>query len=74
LEPDDLVGHVTGDVESDGGVLVVRRIHTRYVLRIDASKRDIVERVRAMHADKCPVARSIKGSIDVTTEVTYTPG
>ena len=49
----------------------MRRIHVRYDLRIDPSKRALAERVRAMHADYCPVARSIEGSIDVTTEVTF---
>jgi uncharacterized OsmC-like protein len=67
---------VVGDVEKDGGVLVLRRIHVKYNLRISEDRlseevRDTVARVLEMHADKCPVARSIKGAIEVTTEVEY---
>jgi uncharacterized OsmC-like protein len=47
---------------------VIKRIHARYRLRADEEvDRDVVERVHGFHADKCPVARSIGGSIDVTT-------
>jgi uncharacterized OsmC-like protein len=58
-------------VEKEGGVLVLRRIHVRYDLKVDAGSRDTVVRVREVHADACPVARSIGGSIDITTEVNY---
>jgi organic hydroperoxide reductase OsmC/OhrA len=71
LHPDDLVGDVTGEVEKDGRVLVLRRIHVTYKLRVPSEVRATVERVREAHADKCPVARSIKGAIDVTTAVKY---
>lgn len=71
LEPDDLVGEVTGEVEKDGRVLVLRRIHVIYKLRVPHDVRDKVERVLELHADRCPVARSIKGAIDVTTAVQY---
>jgi uncharacterized OsmC-like protein len=47
---------------------VIKRIHARYRLRADEEvDRDVVERVHGFHADKCPVARSIGGSIDITT-------
>ncbi len=60
-----------GEVEKEGGVLVLRRIHVKYKLHVPNPDevRDTVERVNEMHVDKCPVARSIKGAIDVTTEV-----
>jgi len=32
------------------------------------------ERVLAFHADRCPVARSIRGSIAITTELEYVGG
>ena len=69
--PEDLVGDVTGEVEKDGDVLVLRRIRVRYKLRVPDGVRDTVERVREFHADRCPVARSIRGAIDVQTEVDY---
>jgi uncharacterized OsmC-like protein len=33
--------------------------------------REKVERVHGFHAEYCPVARSIKDSIEITTEVDY---
>ncbi len=71
MGPDDLVGEVTGEIEKDGSVLVLRRVHVRYKLKVPEDKRETVERVLEMHADRCPVARSIKGAIEVTTEVEY---
>ncbi|MCH7778979.1 MAG: OsmC family protein [Gemmatimonadetes bacterium] len=69
--PDDLIAEVVGDVEKDGDVLVLRRVHVKYKLRVPKEVRDTVARVLEMHADKCPVARSIKGAIEVTTEVEF---
>lgn len=62
---------MTGDIEkTDDGVLVIRRIHAAYRLTVGAeTDREMIERVHGFHADKCPVARSIGGSIDITTDV-----
>ena len=62
-----------GDVEKDDGVLVLRRIHVSYKLRVPEPDevRDTVARVLEMHVDKCPVARSFKGAIEVTTAVEF---
>ncbi len=67
------MAEVVGDVEKDGGVLVLRRIHVNYKLRVpDPDEvRDTVARVLEMHADKCPVARSFEGAIEITTAVEY---
>ena len=62
-----LSSEASGEVELDGKVLVIRRIHVRYRLKLDADKRDIAERVHGFHADNCPVARSFKGAIEITT-------
>jgi uncharacterized OsmC-like protein len=51
----------------DGGVLVIRRIHAHYKLQASEAQRETVERVHAIHADRCPVARSVKGAIEVST-------
>ncbi len=76
IKPEDLVADVVGDVEKEGGVLVLRRIHVNYSLQISEDLmsdevRDTVARVLKMHVDKCPVALSIKGAIDVTTDVEF---
>ncbi len=64
---------MVGEVEKDGGVLVLRRIHVNYKLRVPDPDgvRDTVDRVLEMHADKCPVARSFEGAIDITTAVEF---
>ena len=64
---------MVGDVEKDGGVLVLRRIHVNYKLNVPEPDevRDAVARVLEMHVDKCPVARSFKGAIEITTAVEF---
>ncbi len=59
-----------GEVEKENdGVIVIRRIHVTYRLRADEAHRETIERVHGFHADKCPVYRTLKDSIDITTEV-----
>jgi organic hydroperoxide reductase OsmC/OhrA len=60
---------VTGEVEKDGKVLIIKRIHVTYHLRLEAEKRDAAERAHGIHADFCPVARSIRGCIDISTSL-----
>lgn len=54
-------------------MIVLRRIHVRYTLRADPAMREVVDRVLGFHASKCPVARSIGGSVDITTELELVP-
>ena len=61
-----------GEIELDGKVLVVRRIHTTYHLAgATAEDHETIERVLGFHADYCPVARSIRDAIEVTTALEY---
>jgi len=62
-----LTSEATGEVELDGKVLILRRIHVRYHLKINPAQREIAERVLGFHADYCPVARSIGGCVAITT-------
>jgi len=50
-------------------VLVIRRIHVRYHLKLDPAKRETAERVLGFHADFCPVARTIGGCVQITTSL-----
>jgi len=69
-----LTADVVGEIEDDGGVLVVRRIHVTYTLTgVREAQRETVERVLGFHADKCPVARSIRDSISITTSLSINP-
>lgn len=58
-----------GDIEKDGNTLVVKRIHVTYHLRdpLSPEQGDDAQRVLEFHADFCPVARSIRDSIEITT-------
>lgn len=58
---------MTGEIELDGSVLVIRRIHVRYRLRAEEEQRETIERVHRIHADHCPVARSLRGAIEIRT-------
>jgi uncharacterized OsmC-like protein len=59
---------VHGEVEkADDGVIVIRRIHMSYELKADEEHRETVQRVHEMHANKCPVYRSVETAIDITT-------
>jgi uncharacterized OsmC-like protein len=48
-------------------VLVIRRIFVHYKLRASEGARETVERVHNIHADHCPVARSIRAAIEIRT-------
>jgi uncharacterized OsmC-like protein len=62
------VGHARGEVELEGKTLVVRRIAVTYSgLQVAEQDREKVERVLGFHSDACPVARSLQGSIEITT-------
>lgn len=73
-DDDRLRTEATGTVTVDRGVLLLRRIHVRYRLRVDPeADREAIERAHAAHASSCPVARSIGGSVVITTEIDVTP-
>ena len=68
-----LRSEVTGEIEVEDGVLVIKRIHVRYELTVDAdADRARIDRAHDHHAAHCPVARSIDGCIDITTEIHLT--
>ncbi len=68
-----LTSETTGEVELDGGVMVIRRIHVHYKLRADKAIRETIERVHEMHAKRCPVARSLRPAIDIRTSFELLP-
>lgn len=45
----------------------------RYRLHADPGiDRSVIDRVMSIHADHCPVARSLHGAIDITTSIDLT--
>ncbi|MDT8369292.1 MAG: OsmC family protein [Longimicrobiales bacterium] len=67
-----LTADVSGEVEKDEGVLVIRRIHVTYTLTgVPPEKRETVERVHDVHAMHCPVYRTLHRCIEITTQVEF---
>ena len=62
-----LASEAVGEVELDGNVLVIRRIHVTYHLKIEPAKRETAERVLGFHVENCPVARTLRGCIAIST-------
>jgi uncharacterized OsmC-like protein len=62
------VAEVRGEIELEGKVLVIRRIHVIYHIKAQAEARDTIERVHAAHATYCPVYLSLHKAIEITTE------
>ena len=54
-------------------MLVIRRIHVTYRLKSGEKNRETVERVHGMHHDSCPVYRTLKTAIAITTDFELEP-
>ncbi len=61
-----------GEVETEGKVLVIKRIKQTFHFTAEEKDRQKIERVLKVYADGCPVARSVKGSIDITSDLDLT--
>lgn len=66
------MGRATGEVELEDGVLVIRRIHVRLELRGPAEHRATAERVHGFFANACPLYRTLRPAIAITTELAFT--
>ena len=62
-----LRAEVRGEVESDGGVLVIRRVHVHYLLQAPPEVRPTVERVHGVYSDRCPVYRTLRPAMQITS-------
>ncbi len=62
-----LIAEVTGEVEKDEGVLMIRRIHVAMRLVAPEEVRETVERVHAMYAMRCPLYRTLHNAIQLTS-------
>ena len=61
-----LTADVTGEVETEEGVLVIRRIHVTIHLAAPEQLRETVERVHAFYAMHCPLFRTLQKAIQLT--------
>ena len=51
-------------------MLIIKRIHIEHKLKVPEEHRQTAERVHAIYADRCPLYRSVKTSIAVTSSLT----
>jgi uncharacterized OsmC-like protein len=65
------VSEAVGEVELDDNVLVIRRIHVVLKLKAEESHRETARRVHGFFADRCPVYRTLKPAIAITTELLF---
>ena len=68
-----LTADVTGEVETEEGVLVIRRIHVAMRLAAPEDLGDKVERVHEMYVMHCPLFRTLHKAIQLTSSWTRVP-
>jgi uncharacterized OsmC-like protein len=64
-----LTADVIGEVETEEGVLVIRRIQVKMRLEAAADMRDTVDRVHGMYAMRCPLYRTLHNTIALSSSV-----
>jgi uncharacterized OsmC-like protein len=69
-----LQAEVQGEVETEDGVLVIRRVHVAFALKASAEARETVERVHGLYAMQCPLYRTLHTAIALTSSVELTGG
>jgi uncharacterized OsmC-like protein len=68
-----LSADVTGEVEQEDGVLVIRRIHVAMRLAAQEEARERIERVHAVYPMSCPLYRTLHNAIRLTSSVELVP-
>ena len=69
---ENLHADTVGEIEVEGKILVIKRIKQTFHLTAEENDREKIERVINVYADSCPVARSVKGSIEIESELDLT--
>jgi uncharacterized OsmC-like protein len=69
---ENLYGETVGEIEVESKVLVIKRIKQLFHLTAKEQDRETTERVLKVYADSCPVAASVKGSIEITSDMDLT--
>jgi uncharacterized OsmC-like protein len=62
-----LTADVSGEVETEEGVLVIRRIHVAMRLVAPEAVREAVERTHGIYAMRCPLFRTLHKTIQLTS-------
>jgi uncharacterized OsmC-like protein len=64
-----LTADVTGEVETEEGVLVIRRIHVAMRLLASDGAKAAVERTHGLYAMHCPLYRTLQKAIQLTSSI-----
>jgi uncharacterized OsmC-like protein len=64
-----LTADVTGEVEIEEGVLVIRRIHVAMRLVAPEDIKETIDRVHGNYAMRCPLFRTLNKAIQLTSSV-----
>jgi uncharacterized OsmC-like protein len=64
-----LAADVTGEVETEDGVLVIRRIHVAMQLSAEEDIRPTIDRVHGVYAMRCPLYRTLHNAIALSSSV-----
>src|SRR5438445_3084682 len=67
-----LTADVTGEVQTDDGVLVIRRIHVAMRLAAPEATRPTVDRVHGVYAMRCPLYRTLHHAIALSSSIELT--
>ena len=62
-----LTAEVTGEVETEDNVLVIRRVHVAMRLAAAPELKETIERVHGMYAMHCPLYRTLHRAIELTS-------
>jgi uncharacterized OsmC-like protein len=62
-----LTAEVTGEVEKEDGVLVIRRIHVQMRLTAASELSETIERVHGFYAMRCPLYRTLHQAIALSS-------
>jgi uncharacterized OsmC-like protein len=68
-----LTADVTGEVETEDGVLVIRRIHIAMRLVAPEQVKPTVDRVHGVYAMRCPLYRTLHKAIELTSSYELAP-
>lgn len=64
---------MTGEVELEDKVLVIRRIHVRMELKVTPEQGETAKRVHDLYMSSCPLYRTLRTAIAITSELALLP-
>ena len=67
------MSEVRGEVETEDGVLVIRRIFVHHRVAVSENVRSVVEEVHNAYAMQCPLYRTLHRCIDFKISYELTP-